>query len=890
MDLFEKEYDGVPYNAPSQAEWEQRVEDIKNNVDGLGDRHFRIKSGIEAGLSMAEIIEMENSRPLSTTDGPGFYRGFVAGLTNDDALGVEYLFKRRFPTLHATGGEAEDYYFYRKDDDGDTVLSYMDPETKTIKNEFADVGPLNADQYFGWIGPAVSFVSEGVGATLGMTKGALQGAPLGPFAQVPLAMAGGSGGAGAGRTFGDGVRAGVSALLDGPALSRDQFAEDATAAALTGLVPIGAGIMSPVRNAIKVVNAKFTGPEGKTALKTLLEEGGQDVDRIIATAKEKFDIQLTRAEAQGIKTNAGQIQRYLSQQPTAQRLFDFYNDRVLRMEDALDTFFDEVKSAKYLGGFAKSKMSGMEPLDESAALLDLEDAYENALKKLLDERKQRATQLYKEAFNAAEEADLRIDLSDIIKEIDFGINDPQLGDSRRAVLRRIRKIISVPDESKVDFTGTGVKDSLRGLDQAMEDLSALYEEFSPGGSRRNKVLAAKVADIKSRIAQRMESASPQYAEAKRTWSTDTSHLQLFERGFLGGLAKAIATSNDSRVASLVEGMFKGTVEPDKIRLLKDLIQEEDPRVWQNLKANWLRTQLGKAVQDTVSPFGVPNKFLSLVGIKNPRRAFGRGATKQRTKNIKAYQAILEPAEFENFKDLLEISQAISYIATQAPSQTQPLIALSDYITREANPGGVVGGALRALVEIPQRFVIRGFDDIAARQATTQKEAYEDVLITALIDGESAAGLADALRAINPYVQFFVNAAARGVDDFTNFDISDLEPAPTDAASPQEIDSATANRALRERLEEIRALEEEDQRRFRPRTRQRGNPQTMLEGLNIPDVGGDVNLFEPLPGTDTAPLTAGFDPSQSAIVLPRADDRELAVRLRGPLGGIASLAG
>ena len=50
------------------------------------------------------------------------------------------------------------------------------------------------------------------------------------------------------------------------------------------------------------------------------------------------------------------------------------------------------------------------------------------------------------------------------------------------------------------------------------------------------------------------------------------------------------------------------------------------------------------------------------------------------------------------------------------------------------------------------------------------------------------------------------------------------------------------------------------------------------------------LFDPLPGTDTTPLTAGFDPSQSAIVLPRADDRELAGRLRGPLGGIASLAG
>ena len=72
---------------------------------------------------------------------------------------------------------------------------------------------------------------------------------------------------------------------------------------------------------------------------------------------------------------------------------------------------------------------------------------------------------------------------------------------------------------------------------------------------------------------------------------------------------------------------------------------------------------------------------------------------------------------------------------------------------------MVGSALRALVELPQRVVVRGFDDIAARQATAQKEAYEDVLITALIDGESAANLKNALRSINPYVQFFVNAAA-----------------------------------------------------------------------------------------------------------------------------------
>ena len=874
MALFEKEYDGVRYSAQSEAGWEQLVYDIENNVDGMADRHQRIKSSIELGLSPKEIEERE----FSKADDDQLMRGFVAGLTNDDALGIEYLFKKRFPGLAATGGEAEDYYFYRKNDDGDTVLSYLDPETRVVMDEFSDIGPLRADQYFGWVGPAFSFVSEGVGATIGMTKGAVQGAPLSPVAQLGLAAAGGASGTAAGKTFGDGVRAGVSAMLDGPALNREKFVGDVKAGAAFGALPFGAGIMSPVRSAIRTVNAKFNGPEGKQALQTLLTEGGEDVDRIIETARTKFDIQLTRAEAQGIKTNAAQIQRYLSQQPTAQRLFDFYNDRVLRMEDALDTFFDEIQQAKYLGGFLKSKMSRMEPLDESAALLDLEDSYESALKKLLEERKQRATRLYNEAFDAAEEAEVRIDLSDIVSDIDAKINDPQLGDSRRDVLRRFRKIISVPDDSKVDFTGTGVKDSLRGLDQAMEDLSALYEEFGPGGSRRNKVLAATIANYKSKIAQRLEASSPAYAEAKKVWSADTGHLQLFERGFLGQLAKAIGTSNDSRVASLVEGMFRGTASPEKITLLKDLIQKEDPRVWQNLKANWLRTQLGRAVQDTVSPFGVPNKFLSLVGIKNPRRAFGRGETRQRTKNIEAFRAILEPAEFENFKDLLEISQAISYIATQAPSQTQPLFALSDYITREANPGGLVGSALRALVELPQRVVVRGFDDIAARQATAQKEAYEDVLITALIDGESAANLKNALRSINPYVQFFVNAAARGVEDFTDFDLSDLQPARTEATTPSEIEAAPANRALRSRLEEIRQLQGRDPQ----------PPDDITLDLP-PAVIPLTGIFDELPGTSQAPLASGFDPATSAIVLPRADDRELAGRLRGPLGGIASLA-
>jgi hypothetical protein len=277
----------------------------------------------------------------------------------------------------------------------------------------------------------------------------------------------------------------------------------------------------------------------------------------------------------------------------------------------------------------------------------------------------------------------------------------------------------------------------------------------------------------------------------------------------------------------------------------------------------LRTKLSDAIKDTVTPFGTPNKFLQNIGIKNPKRAFGRGAEKQRSEKINSLRAILEPKELQNFSELTEIAQAISYIAKQSTSATQPLQALERFIAREAAPGGVVTSAIRSAIELPQRLVIRGFDDLAARQASKQKEAYEDVLITALIDGKAASQLAESLRAINPYMQFITNAVARGVEDFSDIGPSDLKPARTDdEGRPIRKDQAPANEELRRRLEELRA--QEDQKTPEP----------------------DIGMFTPLPGTTGAPQSDFID---SPTLLPSDQDRELARRLQGGIGGLGAIA-
>ena len=874
--VVSEEYDGVIYKGTRQ-EVDSIIQGIKNrgyarfpDIDELvflPDYHEARKQDKDEGKSDDRINQEQTQKRLDVLDGPGFYRGFVSGLTNDDALGVQYLFERRFPELARTGGVAEDYYFYRKDDEGNTVLSYLDPVTDTVKDEFADVdlglGDVRADNFFGWVGPAFTFATESIGTVAGMTKGAILGSAGGTPGQVAGASALGAIGAAGGRSFGDGVRAGASLLLDGPPLDRDKFEEDLKMAGIFGAFPIGAGFTSPIKNVLKTVNAKFTGEDGKTALKTLLTEGGEDVDKMVQLAKDKYDIRLTRAEAQGIKSNSGQIQRYLSQQPTSQRLFDFYEDRALQMEDSLNKFFDELAKGKYFDKKRRGEFEKLDELGEGSAYDDLLEAYNSALEKMLQERKVRSNKLYKEAFDAADEAEIKFDLSDLKSRIQSSIDDPQIGKLRSQVFRQINDILSIPKSAKVDFTGTGYKDNLRSLDEAIKDLGVLYESYAPGGKSGNRRLASIVADVKGELVETLKSASPAYATARNTWSTDLGHLQLFEKGFLKQIANAVKSMDSMAGARAIEKMFKGEASPGEITKLKETLIQEDPRVWQNLKANWLRTKLSDAIESTVTPFGTPNKFLTMVGLKNPKRAFGRGAERERSKKINALRAILEPKELQNFKELTELAQAISYVAKQSTSATQPLQALERFITREALPGGVVTSAIRSAIELPQRLVIRGFDDLAARQASKQKEAYEDVLITALIDGKAASQLAESLRAINPYVQFITNAVARGVEDFSDIGPSDLAPARTDdQGRPIRKDQAPANEELRRRLEELRA--QEDQKTPEP----------------------DIGMFTPLPGTTGAPQSDFID---SPTLLPSDQDRELARRLQGGIGGLGAIA-
>jgi len=389
-----------------------------------------------------------------------------------------------------------------------------------------------------------------------------------------------------------------------------------------------------------------------------------------------------------------------------------------------------------------------------------------------------------------------------------------------------------------------------------EDLRALYETkaTSEGGK-----IASVVANYKGQISDAIKANNPIYARAARIYDPEKGHLQILERGLLKNLTEAV-DKGGATAAPLVQKMFTGKATAEELRRLRRLVQTEDPRVWQNLKADWLRTQLDDVIMGTTDPFGVPNKFLRRIGIRNPNRAFsGRGGVKRRSRKIDAFKEILSPEEFAAFEDALQVTQAISYIATQGGSPTQPLLALMR--RAEAESSGLsrpVISAVRAIVEVPQRILIRGFDDLSQAAIGFQREAYEDALIQAIIDPKKALELREAIDRINPYIYMGVQSTARGVDMPEALE-------PTEFGPEGQIESmGDENLDLRRRMRELE------------------------EQAAEPSVSDSIDLsmgayFAPLPDVP-APSTLPTTPLSPSL-LPSEEDREIAMRRQQGIAGL-----
>ena len=809
-----------------------------------------------------QLIEREKEKSSVGT-------ALLQGLSNDQGYQTAWLAQQRFPELVERGIDPVDYYFLDEDED----IAYIDPYSNEVVKEFKDNLLVDTARY---AGPTAQFLGELAGGTAGLTLGAFGGAAAtaNPLGGIGGAMAGGGIGTGIGGGVVYAGRAGVSALFDGPPLKTSKLVDDLIVSSAFGVLPFGTKALRSAGSVFRTASTRFPGKDGKTALEAILREGGKTAEEKVAFAKERFGVDLTRAEAQGIMSNAGAIQRYLQMQPGSQKLWDFYHNRQLQVEEAADVFFDEILRGKYLSGLKKTKLSGREAIDPDS---DLANAANEVLKKLAAKRQDRANPVYQNAF----ELEIPIDVTDIARQLQMDLADPNLRGKAKSVKQELLDALTdfsgLSKNQLVTNQGTlALKDNTEMLHNALRnDFRPLIEGLTKDAQA---TLKREVSQLRQQVSDKLKAANPEYARATDIYDPSKGHLQALERSVINDLAKA-AELGGEKAARLTKTLFDGSIKPQNLRKLRRLIQTQDPQAWQNLKGTWLRTQFDDAITSSINPLGVNNRFLSRLGIRG-KVMMGRGAEKVRGTKAKVFSEILDPQELDNFVDLVELMQATSFIASQGGSPTQPLQALQKLLEKDVTGvGRTTLSAIRAVIEIPQRLLVRGFDDAASRSLAFQKEVYEDKLIEALIDPKKAEELAKGIDAVKPGVYFVTQAVARGAGGEV-YDILTESPFEPDKVNPEtgRIERGPQGREMIESAKEVTQPEKSLE-----------DPQAMLQGLSVPQVGGDTPLFDELPNTQPAPALSQFDPALSPTIVPLDKDRELAMRTRGNLGGIASLA-
>ena len=888
----------------------------------IGNKRYEFKApNNAAGKYMAEQKFAEIELGLQRQSQSGAYNAFLAGLSNEESARVQWLAQKRYPEVE---NPISRYYI---DKDGDIahwdIHGKYGPMGKGYKEFGSSIETfgLEKDDIYGLVGPAFTFATEVVGTGAGMAKGAVLGIPGGPPGIIAGAMAGGSTGAAAATTGSQALRAGLSFALGGPESEVEQAKNDIIWSAGFGALPLGIplktmgeGIKQTLPVSMHWMVNKFPGVRGKTILRDILEEGGKDVDKIIAAA-EKRVVTLTRGEATFGAGRAADLQAYLQKQATAQKFNKFYMDRAAQVERMVADFTKELLSSKYVPASVKQLGSRVGQAEYSDASQNIAQATKNYLEQSKQERVQAAGKIYQQAYaaDAAGSDDVAAMVNNILngKEIPGqgldgaplpGINvmlqNPNLNPTMRTYLTNIRNALldkrTGPDAKQILRETNAANKKANKPAITMEeaeaiaasnykplrttqdvhnviknDLRAMTETLAKGMSEKHPTLSVVVPQIKEALNNGLKAHNPLYADANKIYNPDMGIVDFTKMQIVNNLARAAEVGGPSAVKT-VQRMFAGQTKPEEIRELKRIIQNQDPQLWQSMKADWLTTQWDDVVLSTSNPLGVPNKLLSRIGLQGDLRVLDE-AGQSLAPRAQTYEAIFEPDELANLVDVAEILQATRILQTQTQSATIPWDTLRKQISDEAQNAGYNVSILQPLLQLPNKAktpmrVVMG--ETGERMQRETAQVYEDVLADAILDPKKAEELRGVTADINKRINFWGQAFVRGT-------AAQLLK-ESDEARQEAID--LRQQVEQERIDEEKRLKLLQQRQADPNLGARiesARPAT----LNLPTFEGE---------TEGPALGLDFDPSMSPTILPRDDDRELAMRLRARRSGIGGL--
>jgi len=713
---------------------------------------------------------------------------------SDDAM-LEYFASEKFPD----DPSAVARFRYK---DGELIYTDYDGSIKKVFEPGEDVGWFE-NYVFPNIVPASTLVADVSGGMAGAGVGFKKGLDLSKNIKHPLAKlvvtlgTTAIGGFGGNFVVGGVARGGREALIDmfynlPPEEIKAAF-DDLLVSSGFSAIPFGAG---PTRN---VVN-KFIGKEDNLRYLMNLRKNNQEIIDEAA----QMGIQLTQAEAADIGTRAIGLQYFLSRQPQIESVRKFYDSRASKAREAIQKLADSFGSQSGKFGDINTRVA---------------DAAKQALDKMAEDRRVRATAIYDSIRQAPEPA--LVDTSPIIKRIDDTLTNPELDPDVVEALTSFKNLLFDRDGNQI------------------QNLMSLHDRRT--GSIENLIKAnlgtnqgSRLISLREDLTTLFKAAEPNYALAQRIYDPTKPALQMVERSVIGTLSKAMT---DKATARSVLKLFDPDVSEKSLRTAKETLLKTDPDAFLDAKKFFIVDKLDDLMRQSIDQ-----------GLPQFQQFFAK------SKNARLMKTMLEPEEYANFERMIEIlGKAMS--VPKGGSQTQPLLAIEKSLAGDTSGLGMKSAKfLLAAIRLPGR-LIQGTigDDLLRSIAMRQADTYYKALADSLFDPDAAINIERAYQYFAPLEFGVKQATTRGVT---------------------------------EGVETITAEDDE----YKPTRDQLDRMiQQQIEQQSTQTPQSSLNMFDPLPDASRAPVPGDFDPATSAIVLPRADDRELAMRLRGPLGGIASLA-
>ena len=638
----------------------------------------------------------------------------------DDDTRIDFLASERFP-----GDPMGSMKYVNIDGD----LYYQNPNGEKVFNGTKYTKEFPNNEAVGFFGdkvvpnlmPASTFVADVGGGMAGAKFGFKQGLrlianPANPATKNPyvagavLLGSTAAGGFGGNYLLGGVARTGREATIDQfYSLPPEEIAaahNDLLISSAFSLIPFGQGSMGTAK-LLNVFNKDLD------ALKYLVELRGT-TDETIQEAK-RFGFDLTPAQADQIGSRGADLQYFLSRQPDARKITQFYDSQAMQISEAIRTFADDIGSQSGKVGDVNTRL-----VDTSKRVLD----------ELTAKRKQRATRLY----NILKESPGGIKVNhmdNVIDLIDSKIAGEVLDESGKVV-----NVIRPADETvknlekfkKMFFDKDGVLvEDLMELDARrtteMKKLAFALQGEGTGD-------AGTIFGIMDNMTALMDESAPMYRQARRVYDPNKPALQLVEKSAIGRFGKIMT---DKQTATAMKNLFDPNVSLKSLRNSRRILQAADPELFKDIKKQFILDQYDKFFRAESLQKGMPGF----------QKYFSGNKTEAMMKEM------LEPEEFANFSRMNELMGMAFKIPTSG-SQTQPLTEMASQLAHEGLGGKTKAAQTAlALINLPGRFFQGQLgQDIVGRIAKDQQQGYLNILTDQLLEGP------DTIKNLDEVYNFF----------------------------------------------------------------------------------------------------------------------------------------